>query len=137
MKKNCMKVEEMALLKIVKYGDPVLETPGDFVTEFDDDLKKLVADMFETMYNAPGVGLAAPQVGVSQRIFVMDCSGGSDPAQRVAMINPSIINVEGEQVGEKAVSRFLIFSFPSSAACVRLCARKTRKEMSLSWTAWT
>lgn len=102
----------MALLKIVKYGDPVLETPGGFVTEFDDNLKKLVADMFETMYDAPGVGLAAPQVGVSQRIFVMDCSGGADPAQRIAMINPSIINVEGEQTGEEGCLSFPDIFFP-------------------------
>ncbi len=106
----------MALLKIVKYGDRVLETPGDFVTEFDDKLKKLVADMFETMYDAPGVGLAAPQVGVSQRIFVMDCSGGSDPAQRIAMINPSILNVEGEQLGEEGCLSFPDIFFPVKRA---------------------
>ncbi len=86
----------MALLKIVKYGDPVLETPGDPVTEFDDKLKKLVSDMFETMYSAPGVGLAAPQVGVSKRLFVMDCSGGKDPAQRVALINPVTLRAPSE-----------------------------------------
>lgn len=96
----------MALLKIVKYGDPVLETPGDPVTEFDDKLKKLVSDMFETMYSAPGVGLAAPQVGVSKRLFVMDCSGGKDPAQRVALINPVILRVEGEQNGDEGCLSF-------------------------------
>jgi peptide deformylase len=96
----------MALLKIVKYGDPVLETPGDPVTEFDDKLKKLVSDMFETMYSAPGVGLAAPQVGVSKRLFVMDCSGGKDPAQRVAIINPIILRVEGEQNGDEGCLSF-------------------------------
>ena len=96
----------MALLKIVKYGDPVLETPGDPVTEFDDKLKKLVSDMFETMYSAPGVGLAAPQVGVSKRLFVMDCSGGKDPAQRIALINPVILRVEGEQNGDEGCLSF-------------------------------
>jgi peptide deformylase len=65
-------------------------------------LKKLVEDMFQTMYDARGVGLAAPQVGVSRRIFVMDCSGGEDPAARVALINPEVLRVEGEQNGEKA-----------------------------------
>ncbi len=96
----------MAVLNIVKYGAPVLETPGDVVTEFDDELKKLVADMFETMYAAPGVGLAAPQVGVSKRVFVMDCSGGKDPEQRIVMVNPVVLNVEGEQTGEEGCLSF-------------------------------
>jgi peptide deformylase len=102
----------MALLKIVKYGDPVLETPGEPVTEFDDKLKKLVSDMFETMYAAPGVGLAAPQIGVSKRLFVMDCTGGKDPAQRIAMINPVILRVEGEQNGEEGCLSFPDIFFP-------------------------
>ena len=96
----------MALLKIVKYGDPVLETPGDPVTEFDESLKKLVADMFETMYAEHGVGLAAPQVGVSKRLFVMDCSGGGDPSARIAIINPQVLRVEGEQVGDEGCLSF-------------------------------
>lgn len=96
----------MALLEIVKYPEPVLETPGDPVTEFDDKLKKLVSDMFETMYAAPGVGLAAPQVGISKRLFVMDCSGGKDPAQRIAIINPVVLRVEGEQNGEEGCLSF-------------------------------
>ncbi|MCA1818045.1 MAG: peptide deformylase, partial [Acidobacteria bacterium] len=74
----------MALLDIVTYPNRVLERPGVPLTEFGDGLKQLVADMFETMYASHGVGLAAPQVGVSQRLFVMDCSGGQDPAQRLA-----------------------------------------------------
>jgi len=65
----------MALLDIVTWPDPVLDTPADPITEFDGDLSKLVSNMFETMYAAPGVGLAAVQVGISQRLFVMDCSG--------------------------------------------------------------
>ncbi|MBA3714855.1 MAG: peptide deformylase [Pyrinomonadaceae bacterium] len=96
----------MAVLNIVKYGATVLETPGDVVTEFDDELKKLVADMFETMYAAPGVGLAAPQIGVSKRVFVMDCSGGKDPEQRIVMVNPVVLNVEGEQTGEEGCLSF-------------------------------
>lgn len=102
----------MALLEIVKWPDPVLETPGDVVTEFDDRLKKLVSDMFETMYAAPGVGLAATQVGVSKRLFVMDCSVGNDPAQRVALINPEIIAVEGDQSGEEGCLSFPGIFFP-------------------------
>src|SRR5215207_3098638 len=85
----------MALLDIVKYGEPVLETPGEPVTEFDAGLKRLVSDMFETMYAARGVGLAAPQVGVSKRLFVMDCSGGRDPEARVALVNPVVLSDEG------------------------------------------
>src|SRR5918997_1404799 len=102
----------MALLDIVKYGDPVLETPGDPVTEFDEDLKRLVSDMFETMYAARGVGLAAPQIGVSRRLFVMDCSGGGDPSQRVALVNPEVLAVEGAQTGDEGCLSFPGVFFP-------------------------
>ena len=91
----------MALLEIVKWPAPVLDTPADPVTEFGPDLEKLVSNMFETMYSAPGVGLAAVQVGVPKRLFVMDCSGGKDPQQRIALINPEVLRVEGNQNGEK------------------------------------
>jgi len=96
----------MALLEIVKWPAPVLDTPADPVTEFDDDLKKLVSNMFETMYAAPGVGLAAVQVGVPKRLFVMDCSGGKDPSQRVPLINPEVLRVEGNQNGEEGCLSF-------------------------------
>jgi peptide deformylase len=102
----------MALLDIVTYPNPVLETPGEPVTDFGGDLKKLVEDMFETMYEARGVGLAAPQVNVSKRIFVMDCSGGSDPAQRVALVNPEILTVEGSQTGDEGCLSFPGVFFP-------------------------
>jgi peptide deformylase len=96
----------MATLEIVTWPNPILDTPGDHVTEFDDDLKKLVSDMYETMYAAPGVGLAAVQVGVSKRLFVMDCSGGKDPSQRVTLINPEVLRVEGTQTGEEGCLSF-------------------------------
>ena len=96
----------MALLKVVHYPDPVLLQVGKPVTEFDESLKKLVENMFETMYEARGVGLAAPQVGVSTRLFVMDCSGGDNPDQKVAIINPEIIHVEGEQYGDEGCLSF-------------------------------
>ncbi|HEY0426430.1 MAG TPA: peptide deformylase [Pyrinomonadaceae bacterium] len=96
----------MSLLKIVHYPEPVLLTVGKPVSEFDENLKKLVEDMFETMYSAGGVGLAAPQVGESKRLFVMDCSGGEDEAQKIALINPEIIAQEGEQVGDEGCLSF-------------------------------
>ena len=96
----------MALMEVVKWPHAVLDTPGEPVTEFGDDLKKLVSDMFETMYAAPGVGLAAVQVGVSKRLFVMDCSGGKDPDQRVVMVNPEVLRVEGNQNGEEGCLSF-------------------------------
>lgn len=96
----------MALLEIVKWPDPVLDAPADPVTEFDDNLKKLVADMFETMYAAPGVGLAAVQVGITKRLFVMDCSVGKDPEQRIVLINPEVLAVEGNQNGEEGCLSF-------------------------------
>ena len=102
----------MALLEIVKYGDPVLETPGEPVTEFGAGLKRLAADMFETMYAARGVGLAAPQIGVSRRLFVMDCSGGHDPEARVVLVNPVVLSVEGDQTGDEGCLSFPGVFFP-------------------------
>ena len=96
----------MALLKIVKYPEPVLHEVGKPVTEFNAELKQLVENMFETMYAAKGVGLAAPQVAVSNRVFVMDCSGGEDQSQKLALINPEILHVEGEQIGEEGCLSF-------------------------------
>ena len=98
----------MALLRITLYPEPVLLTVGKPVleNEFDEDLKKLVEDMFETMYNANGVGLAAPQIDVSKRLFVMDCSGGENPSEKIALINPEIIHVEGEQTGDEGCLSF-------------------------------
>jgi peptide deformylase len=96
----------MSLLKVVHYPEPVLLKVGKPVTEFDDELKKLVADMFETMYHSKGVGLAAPQVAVSQRLFVMDCSNGEDAEAKIALINPEIISTEGEQYGDEGCLSF-------------------------------
>jgi len=84
---------------IVKYGDPVLDKSGATVTSFDDELKKLVADMFESMYAAHGVGLAAPQIGISKRIAVVDVTFKEDPGAKLVLINPEIILKEGKQRG--------------------------------------
>jgi peptide deformylase len=81
---------------IVKFGDPVLERPSETVTVFDDDLKKLTDDMFESMYAAHGVGLAAPQIGIGRRIAVIDVTFKEDPNARLVIINPVIIHTEGK-----------------------------------------
>src|SRR5277367_5352506 len=81
---------------IVKYGDPVLEKPAAAVTTFDDELRKLVDDMFESMYAAHGVGLAAPQIGVSKRIAVIDVTFKEDPDAKIVLINPEIVHTEGK-----------------------------------------
>jgi peptide deformylase len=94
------------ILEIVKYGDPVLTKRADEVTQFDDELRKLVDDMFETMYGAPGVGLAAPQVGILKRLFVMDCTSGKNKTKKVALINPVVETEEGEQVGDEGCLSF-------------------------------
>jgi peptide deformylase len=87
---------------IVKYGDPVLETPAAAISEFDTpELHQLLEDMFESMYAARGVGLAAPQIGVSKRIAVIDTSNNERPEERLTLINPEIIRVEGSQSGEE------------------------------------
>lgn len=94
------------LLNVVKYGDPILTKRAEEVTVFDEKLRKLIDDMFETMYGAPGVGLAAPQVGLLKRLFVMDCSSGKDKKQKVALINPVIEAEEGEQIGDEGCLSF-------------------------------
>ena len=80
---------------IVKFGDPVLEKPATPITVFDGDLRKLVEDMFESMYAAHGVGLAAPQIGIAKRIAVIDVTFKEDPAAQIVLINPEIIQTEG------------------------------------------
>jgi len=86
---------------IVKYGQAVLEKPGAPVIQFDGDLEKLVADMFETMYAANGVGLAAPQIGLSLTLCVIDVSCGKDPQARLVLANPQVIATDGEQTEEE------------------------------------
>jgi peptide deformylase len=82
---------------IVKYGDPVLEQVAAPVTVFDEALKKLVEDMFESMYAAHGVGLAAPQIGISRRIAVVDITFKEDENAKLVLINPEIMHTEGKQ----------------------------------------
>jgi peptide deformylase len=87
---------------IVKYGDPVLEREAEEVTEFGTpELEQFLEDMFESMYAAKGVGLAAPQIGFPRKIAVIDISNAENPADKLVLINPKILRVEGKQVGEE------------------------------------
>ena len=87
--------------EIVKYPDPILQKPTEPVTEFNGELRALVDDMFESMYAAHGIGLAAPQVGISQRITVIDLSFQKNPEEKIVLINPEIIHKEGKQNEEE------------------------------------
>ena len=80
---------------IVKFGDPVLEKPAAAIENFDQELRKLADDMFDSMYAAHGVGLAAPQIGVSKRIAVIDVTFKEDPEAKIVLVNPEIIHTEG------------------------------------------
>jgi peptide deformylase len=112
------------ILKIVKYPEPVLQQPGEPVSEFNSELRKLVADLFETMYASQGIGLAAQQVGVAKRVAVIDLSQAKDPAQKLVLVNPEVIFQEGKQYEEEGC-----LSFPevrekvSRAAKVRIRAQ--------------
>ena len=86
---------------IVNLGDPVLETPAQPVTVFDDALRKLIEDMFESMYAAHGVGLAAPQIGISKRLVVIDVTFKEDPGAKLVLVNPEIVHMEGKQSGQE------------------------------------
>jgi len=86
----------MAVRKITEYPETVLGEVGQPVTQFDEELEDLCADMFETMYEAEGVGLAAPQIGLNLRLFVMDCEG-----TKLIAANPEIIHTEGDQSGQE------------------------------------
>jgi len=87
--------------EIVKYPDPILQRKAEPVTVFDDALRTLVADMFESMYAAKGIGLAAPQIGVSQQVTVIDLSFQKNPDEKMVLVNPEIIFREGRQYEEE------------------------------------
>jgi peptide deformylase len=94
------------ILKIVKYPEPVLSQPGEPVSDFDENLRKLVADMFETTYANQGVGLAAPQVGVSKRLTTIDLSMGKNPKDKLVLVNPEIIFSDGKVYEEEGCLSF-------------------------------
>ncbi len=91
----------MAILEIVKYPDPILKQKTQPVGQIDENIRRLVADMAETMYSAPGVGLAAPQVGSSWRIAVLDVTKADEPKSLIVLINPAIVAAEGECTWEE------------------------------------
>jgi len=107
---------------IVKFGAEVLEREAAPVTEFDDKLRKLVEDMLESMYAAHGIGLAAPQIGLSLQLTVIDISSGQDPKAKLVLANPQILYTEGVQREEEGC-----LSLPGFHAVVRRPARVTIK----------
>jgi peptide deformylase len=113
---------------IVKYGQPVLEQAAEEIHEFDTpELHKLIDDMFESMYAARGVGLAAPQIGVGKRVAVVDVSTGEDPSQKIVLINPQVVNLEGVQTGEEGCLSIPTFREPVTRATkVTLRARDAK-----------
>jgi peptide deformylase len=114
----------MTVLKITEYPAKVLNEVGDPIEVFDEELARLCNDMFETMYAEEGVGLAAPQVGLSLRLFVMDCAG-----IKLVAANPEITKAEGEQAGEEGcLSVGKIHSHLKRAARVTLRAQDAKGE---------
>jgi len=111
---------------ILIYPDPELKKKSAPVTVINEKTRELVRDMAETMYNAPGVGLAAPQIGVHQRIIVIDVSAKDEPAQLIVAINPVIVHAEGEAYEEEGC-----LSIPKYAANVRRHARVVVKALNL------
>jgi len=108
----------MAILPILTYPDKRLRQVSQPVGEIDDKIRKLAADMAETMYDAPGVGLAAPQVGEAIRLVLVDVAAREDEGSRdlKVFINPEILEAEGEQVGEEGCLSVREYSAPVSRA---------------------
>ncbi len=94
------------ILDVVYYPDPRLEKVSEPIAGITPEVKKMVKNMFETMYFTNGVGLSAPQVGINKRLLVIDCSGGTDVNQQVALINPVVQEVKGEQRGQEGCLSF-------------------------------
>ncbi len=117
----------MAKLRLKYYPEQVLLQKAKKVTTFDSSVRKLANDMLETMYDENGVGLAAPQVGVSKRIMVIDVSGEDDPNEPIVFINPQIIEKEGSLVGLEGC-----LSFPGVFFEVRRANRITVKYQNLA-----
>src|SRR5579862_9391476 len=105
------------MYSIVLYGEQVLEKQAAEITDFDTpELNQLIEDMFESMYAAKGVGLAAPQIGIGKRIAVIDVSSGEDPTQKLVLINPEILDTQGAQTGEEGCLSIPTFREPVTRA---------------------
>ena len=117
---------------IVKYGQEVLDKVAEPVSVFDGDLEKLVADMFETMYAAHGVGLAAPQIGISKKLCVIDITSGEDPNAKLMLANPLIIATEGKQAQEEGC-----LSLPDFRAATGRPAKATVRAQNLRGEEFT
>ena len=116
----------MAVREIVTYPNDVLSTPGAPVETVDDELRELVADMVETMYAAPGVGLAAQQVGIARQVAVVDVTVGEDSSQLLVLINPEMLAEEGKQVDEEGC-----LSFPGFTEMVQRPLKVTVQALNL------
>jgi peptide deformylase len=96
VRKNAVKIHE-----VVKYPDPILAKKGEEVTEFTPELEQLVEEMFDSMYAAQGIGLAAPQIGISKQITVIDVSFKDNPDDKLVLINPVVLDKRGKQTEEE------------------------------------
>ncbi len=115
--------------EVVKYPDPVLAKKGAPVTEFDAKLKKLVEEMFESMYAAQGIGLAAPQIAQSRRLAIIDLSFNKKPEDRIVLLNPEVIERTGKQLEEEGcLSLPEIREKVSRAAWVKVRAQNVKGE---------
>ena len=122
----------MAVRPIVKFGDPVLQRATKPVNGVDDDVRSLVDDMIETMYKAPGVGLAANQIGVPLRIAVIDCSVGEQESDLHVLLNPSIIETSGRAKEEEGC-----LSFPDIVEFITRPGRAVLRYRDLDWNEQT
>lgn len=116
----------MAIRTILRYPDKRLRNKADAVAVVDEEIRRLCDDMAETMYAAPGVGLAAPQIGVSKRIFVIDVAADGEPSQLRTFINPEFVSREGETVWEEGC-----LSFPGIHEEIERAARVTVRALGL------
>lgn len=117
----------MSVLKIVKYGNPILRSRTLEIKSIDDEVKRLVRDMLETMYRVGGIGLAACQVGVPKRIFVIDISRGEDKKHALVLINPEIISKKGNEISEEGCLSFM----PKIKVEIKRAAEVTLKALNL------
>jgi len=98
---DAVRATALKLHEVVKYPDPILAVKGERVTDFTPELAQLVEEMFDSMYAAQGIGLAAPQIGISKQITVIDVSFKERPEDKLVLINPEVLDREGKQVEEE------------------------------------